>query len=930
MPLLIQPSFAKGVLAPSLHGRVDTAVYHVGLAEGNNIIIHTYGGASHRPGTTFIGPCKEHTYAPRLIPFSFKTTDQYILEFGNLYMRVIRNDGYVTNTAVNITGATAANPVVVTAVAHGFSNSDEVYITGVGGMVQLNGNRYKVANVTANTFELTHQATSSNINGLAFTAYTSGGTVAEIFEIVTQYVTADLDELKFTKSADTMTICHQDYTARDLTRTGHAAWTLSVVSFVPEQDHPIDHTVTVNTAGAETRVYGVTALKFKTFEESLTALNNTDLTITAATAANPVVITAAAHGFLNGDEVEINGVVGMTEINGRRFIVSNKAANTFELLGTNGTGYTAYTSGGIANQTFVKVTTSAVTEDNTIAWDAIAGAEKYAIYRKDNDGLYGLIGETGAVTFEDDNLAPDTSITPPIFNNPLSLTDDTPGTSNYFEQRQVYGGSINSPDTAFYSRVGDRTNHSAASPAAADDAFSATLASNQVNEIRHFVPLNDLIVLTSGSEWKVNSGPDTAFELASIRQKQQSTWGSSHLKPYIVGNAVFYLTDGEQTIRTLGYSFQLDNYTGTDLGLLANHYLKHNNVVDWSLKYSPEIRFFLCRDDGKALTVTFDSEQEVIAWTDWTTDGSFERTASIRHSHIDDEDDIYFVIKRTINANTVRYVEKLHHYENQTPEDAFFLDSGLCFDTPVTLTNITAASPAVVTAASHGFSNGDLVDINGVIWEPDVDEFFTETQPVQAIGRYKVAGVTANTFQLTNEFGVANVDGSTWNAYESGGEVREAVLTFRGLDHLEGETLVANSDGNVIRGIVVSAGAITLTRAASRLHIGMPYTSTMKLLDIESPSSSSTIQGRKIVVNNITIKFEATRGLVVGPSTDLFLEMKQREFERIGEPTRLLTGIKKIHLKPSWKSNGSVTLRQKDPLPFTVLSVVPDIEVGDD
>src|SRR3990167_3980516 len=136
MPLLIQPSFAKGVLAPSLHGRVDTAVYHVGLAEGNNIIIHTYGGASNRPGTIFLGPCKEHSYAPRLIPFQFKTTDQYVLEFGNLYMRVIRNDGYVTNTALTGCTATAADPVVVTKTSHGLANGDEVFLSGFTEMVQ--------------------------------------------------------------------------------------------------------------------------------------------------------------------------------------------------------------------------------------------------------------------------------------------------------------------------------------------------------------------------------------------------------------------------------------------------------------------------------------------------------------------------------------------------------------------------------------------------------------------------------------------------------------------------------------------------------------------------------------------------------------------------------------------------------------------------
>lgn len=71
-------------------------------------------------------------------------------------------------------------------------------------------------------------------------------------------------------------------------------------------------------------------------------------TITGITAANPPVVTATAHGLANGSIVYITGVVGMTEVNDRTFVVANQATNTFELKGIDGTGYTAYASGGSA------------------------------------------------------------------------------------------------------------------------------------------------------------------------------------------------------------------------------------------------------------------------------------------------------------------------------------------------------------------------------------------------------------------------------------------------------------------------------------------------------------------------------------------------------------------------------------------------------
>ncbi|KKK55891.1 hypothetical protein LCGC14_3070000, partial [marine sediment metagenome] len=293
MPLIIQPSFAKGEIAPSLYGRTDTAAYQVALAMAYNCIIHTYGGISNRPGTVFLGPCKEHTYAPRLIPFQFKISDQYMLEFGNLYMRVIRNNAYVTATALSgANTTTAADPVVVTSNSHGLASADEIYISGMTEMVQLNGNRYNITKLTDNTFSLQNQVTDTDIDGTqtGWVAETTGGTIAQIYEITTPYVTADLDNLKYTQSADVMTLTHRTYSVRELTRTDHATWTLTEPTFAPSIADP---TVVAQTVvGVDNDVnwkYKVTANKKETLEESLAGIA-ADLvnTASAATNANPV------------------------------------------------------------------------------------------------------------------------------------------------------------------------------------------------------------------------------------------------------------------------------------------------------------------------------------------------------------------------------------------------------------------------------------------------------------------------------------------------------------------------------------------------------------------------------------------------------------------------------------------------------------------
>jgi len=84
----------------------------------------------------------------------------------------------VSGTQVTITDATAANPVVITAATHGFSDGDQVKIANVGGMVELNNRIFTIGEVTANTFELQDDL-GSDIDGISFTAYTSGGTVSK-------------------------------------------------------------------------------------------------------------------------------------------------------------------------------------------------------------------------------------------------------------------------------------------------------------------------------------------------------------------------------------------------------------------------------------------------------------------------------------------------------------------------------------------------------------------------------------------------------------------------------------------------------------------------------------------------------------------------------------------------------------------------------
>jgi hypothetical protein len=223
-------SFTAGEISPRLEGRVTLEKYREGLSDLTNMVVHPHGGVARRPGTEFLGEVKNSATYTRLIPFQFKTSDTYILEFGQEYMRVYRNGLQVlVGSPKTITAITQASPGVLTSNSHGLSDGDEIYIDSVGGMVELNNRNFKVANASANTFTL-QDLFGNDIDTTGYTAFTSGGEADKIYQISTPYTAAHLPTLNYAQSADVMYLVHPSYAIRTLSRTDHNAWTLATAT----------------------------------------------------------------------------------------------------------------------------------------------------------------------------------------------------------------------------------------------------------------------------------------------------------------------------------------------------------------------------------------------------------------------------------------------------------------------------------------------------------------------------------------------------------------------------------------------------------------------------------------------------------------------------------------------------------------------------
>lgn len=263
MAYTYQNSFVAGELSPSLFGRTDIKKYGNGCSTLRNLFVNYQGGASSRAGWAYVGTCKQPATAapPRDIRFQFNINQGFALEFGDQYMRVKSNGAYVTEATKAITGATVANPAVITAVAHGYSIGDWVYIANMGGMKNFNGLTWIVNTTpTADTFTL-KDLFGNVVSSASYSAYTSGGTAARIYTVVAPYAAVDLPYLKYTQSADTMslTCVNQstltEYPAYDLQRLSNTNWVFTATSYASAISAPTSVSVIAQNSTTITTYY---------------------------------------------------------------------------------------------------------------------------------------------------------------------------------------------------------------------------------------------------------------------------------------------------------------------------------------------------------------------------------------------------------------------------------------------------------------------------------------------------------------------------------------------------------------------------------------------------------------------------------------------------------------------------------------------------
>lgn len=492
-----------------------------------------------------------------------------------------------------------------------------------------------------------------------------------------------------------------------------------------------------------------------------------------------------------------------------------------------------------------------------------------------------------------------------------------PAEVEFFGGRLVFGSTNDQPQTVWMSKTGNYTDFGKTIPSVDDDAITATINARQVNRIKELVPLSELVLLTTGGEFKTTGGQDDVLTPTTVGFKPQSYHGAAELNALVIGTSAIFLQNRGYVVRDIDYSFEADGYTGNDLTVFASHLTEGKPIVDWDYQQIPYSIVWAVRQDGVLLALTYMKDQSVVAWTPMEIDGFVESVTVIPEGG---EDSVYMVVRRTVGGEQKRYIERLSSRLITDAREGRFLDSHLTYDgrnkTATTMTatgtDWSVGQAITLTASAATFAAGDLDDVIVLGYGAGTNArlritTFTSATVVQA------QVVTPIPASLR---GVATTD---W------GFARD---TLSGLSHLNGRTVGVLADGFVQDDKVVTAGSIALDSPGVLVHVGLRYVSDLETLEINVPGGATTRMQNKLI-KRLGIIVQDTRGLLAGPEFGKLEEWEPRTAEPTTAPPDVQNGCLQVWITGSWAERGRVCIRQADPLPMAILGVIPDVTMGD-
>lgn len=694
-------TFNRGVISKLALARIDLKRTAMSAEIQENWSTRVLGSMMMRPGLGYIGGIRNNLYT-RHVPFIYSSSDTALIELTNGIMRVRVDEEIIERTAVSTTVADGTFSG-----SGGWTDIDEAGATGTisGGVLSLVGTRYAAAgvrqqvSVTAPDQNVEHALNivvtkgkvtfrcGSTSGGDEYIAETSLGVgnhslaftptgdfyvqftnltqfaakvdsctveASGAMEIATPWLTADLPYVRRDQSADVVYLACVGYQQRKIERRGPRSW--SVVLYAPE-DGPF-------------------------------RIENTSTTRLSASAISGDITLTASRAFFKSTNV--GSLFKMTSI-GQRIEATLTGADQYsDPIRITGVGASQRTfaitrsgtwSGTLTLQRSVgevgawvdvtTYTTSATTNyndglDNQIIYYRVgfktgnytsgtAGIE--LVYA--NGGLTGIVRVTA--------YSSPTSVSAEVLT-PLGGTGSTevwsegewsprrghPTCTTLYEGRLWFAGKgkiFGSASDAYESFDEDMEGDSA--------PINRSIGSGPVDNINWLLPLNRLLMGTQGAEWSVRSSSfDEPLTNAAFNMKDPSTQGSAAVAALKIDDSGLFVQKSGTKLYRLDSSSDVSNYGEYSAAINLNELapeIGEPGIAVVAAQRQPDTRIHCVRSDGKVAILVSQPVEDVLCWLTFKTAGDVEDVVVLPGLV---EDKVYYVVKRVVGGNDVRYLER--------------------------------------------------------------------------------------------------------------------------------------------------------------------------------------------------------------------------------------------------------------------------------
>ena len=820
-------SFNAGELSPYLESRTTLEKYRNGCKVLENFLITPYGPANRRPGLEFMGAAKLANTRCRLVGLNLTATDRYILEIGVGYMHFWKDGQQIIGTNGPL------EPIVM----------------------------------DWQDMEVSPQPASKH-----------------------PYTEEQLRELKFCQVNDVVYITHPSHPPMRLSRYSDTEWTIGEVpwSWVPTLDQNI--TATTITPSAKTGTVTLTA--------------STPLFKSTHVGAYWQLDHAVDKGILN---VAINGnvtsptfaVLGKWQIisfgtwsadiqlqasvdNGaswesRRTYVSRKDYNVtstgeetqLTLFRFVISSWTTATS-----ETPARIQLSAV--DPTLSGYVKITAVGGTSYTEGTETKYTqatatVVKDLGAIT-----------ATSMWYEGAFSSEHGYPGTVSLHESRLIFAGTRKAPNTLWGSVSSDFQNFRKG--AFDSDSWTFTLASATGGRIEWLVSKTALLIGTSLDEWSLSASDQSRpLTATNVRANPQSAYGSASLPAMVINDTILYVQRMGRKVRELVYTWASESWISNDITALAEHTTR-TNIREVAYQRVPDAIYWFIRGDGQLVSLTYEREQQVVGFARHNTDGEFESIATI--NGLDGEDEVWVAVKRKIDSQTVRYIErfKLRMREALDTGDKpnwFFVDSGV-MQTPI----------AGGVQIPQGTNAGQTLPVST---PPDATDYIGGLEHLEG----KEVSVWA---------GVYNPDTQ---------EITYGIVS----------PVIDEETG---KPMAVTNGELYMQQEVCAWVIGLPYTSVLCPQRVDTQLADGTSQGRKIRIPRMNIKLYQSFGGEYSSDQKTWFPMVARKItDFMDDSPPVLSEWTRQFLSSNWQDGVDIYLRQSLPVPLTVAAIVPVWEASE-